>query len=55
MTTKQEQWLNDFKEFLDSDEHREIIIQKYHRTFGVGMHRARVVVNEFWMQQIQAK
>jgi hypothetical protein len=54
MTTKQEQWIGNFAEFLSSDEHREIVIQNFAKRFDITITRARVVVNSFWMQQIQA-
>jgi hypothetical protein len=53
MTTKQEQWIGNFVEFLSSDEHREIVIQNFAKRFDITITRARVVVNSFWMQQIQ--
>ena len=53
MTTKQEQWIGNFAEFLSSDEHREIVIQNFAKRFDITITRARVVVNGFWMQQIQ--
>ena len=55
MTIKQHKWLHEFKEFLSSDEHREIVIQNFAKRFDITITRARVVVNGFWMQQIQAK
>ena len=53
MTIKQHKWLHEFKEFLSSDEHREIVMQHYAKRFNVDLSRARDVVNKFWMQQIQ--
>jgi hypothetical protein len=55
MKTKQEKWLHEFKEFLSSDEHREVVMQRYAKRFNVELSRARDAVNKFWMQQIQVK
>lgn len=54
MTTPQQQWIADFAEYLSSDEHREIVIQKFAKRFDITITRARVVVNQYWMKQIQA-